>query len=191
MEKNVRIQSVHAFKWYGFWSVNTLYDFGSPNISSRENWICDNDNWCGGRFSVVLFDFFWFVCHFFTIWFKSSLVDYCGKYFTRWLSLINNKFRNEQLIRSNVCHMTYSIHTLLVQKPKFSYFSLTPFVLKSFGILKSNLLQKNSILRSKITVCSMFFLRISKLFFKIQRMRSHLEKLSINSKIIIKTRYFN
>lgn len=23
---------------------NTLYDFGSPNISSRENGICDNDN---------------------------------------------------------------------------------------------------------------------------------------------------
>lgn len=75
--------------WLAGW--NTLYDFGSPNISSWENWICDNDNWCGGRFSVVLFDFF-LVCSplarlFFTIWFKSFLVDYCGEYFTRLVVL--------------------------------------------------------------------------------------------------------
>lgn len=79
-KKSVRTYNSNGMA-FGWW--NTLYDFGSPNISSRENWICDNDNWCGGRFSVVLFDFFLVCLPFFTIWFKSSLVDYCGKYLTR------------------------------------------------------------------------------------------------------------
>lgn len=104
--ENGRPESAHSNGWWLLVDENTLYDFGSPNISSWENWIyviMIIDVVVGVfrlfclTFLVLFRSVHWlcdrgrifsrrcrFVVVFFSIWFKSFSVDYCGKYFARF-----------------------------------------------------------------------------------------------------------